>query len=104
MLKRYQVLLPDWMQDYIQFIADKYDLSFSETIRGEICVAILCITSHLYPDYKSGLSTKEFLDQIKKIADEKMTKEKMHKVISQVSHEARKYVEYRLSKEKIQKQ
>lgn len=42
MLKRYQVLLPDWMEEYIKYLVDKYDLSFSEVIRGEICIAILC--------------------------------------------------------------
>jgi len=30
MLKRYQVLLPDWMEDNIKYYIDKYGLSFSE--------------------------------------------------------------------------
>ncbi len=41
MLKRYQVLLPDWLEDYVKLLADKYDLSFSEIIRTIICNWIL---------------------------------------------------------------
>ena len=44
MLKRYQVLLPDWLEDNIKEIAEIFDLSFSEIIRLELCFAILSST------------------------------------------------------------
>ena len=33
MLKRYQVLMSDWMEEYIKLVADKYGLSSSSVIR-----------------------------------------------------------------------
>ena len=52
MLERFQVMLPDWLSDYINQTANRYDLSVSELIRIEICVAIIYATSIIYPDFK----------------------------------------------------
>jgi len=45
-LKRYQVLLSDWLEDYIKFLSDKYDVSTSELIRIQLCIAILAVRQY----------------------------------------------------------
>ena len=40
MMKRYQVLLPEWMEDYLKIAVDRYDFTFSEVIRAMISMAL----------------------------------------------------------------
>ena len=75
MLKRYQVLLPDWLEDYVQFLVNKYDFSFSEVLRAEICCSILTSVSVLYPNYKPGISIEDVLKLVKEDAQENMERE-----------------------------
>ena len=103
MLKRYQVLLPDWLGDYIKSLVDLYDLSFSEIIRAEICMSILSSTSYLYPKYKPGIMSKEIYKLMKEEAQNNMEREDMHRMLSKIYFETRKAIEYRHSKEKPQK-
>ena len=49
MLKRYQVLLPDWLEDYIKIGVKSYGFSFSELIRLEICLSILTQIPAIHP-------------------------------------------------------
>ncbi|NIO48501.1 MAG: hypothetical protein GTN73_03540 [Candidatus Aminicenantes bacterium] len=103
MLKRYQVLLPDWLEDYIKFLSDKYDLSFSEVIRVEICIAIINTISMLYPNYKFGITPEEILNMIKKDVQENMEKEEEHRMLSKIYFETRKAIEHRFYEEKKKK-
>ena len=96
MLKRYQVLLPDWLENYITQIAELFDLSFSEMIRLEICFSILSSTKSLYPKYKMEITPKEILDSAQ---DKKeMEEEEKHRLFSKIYFETRKAAEYRLPK------
>jgi hypothetical protein len=103
MLKRYQVLLPDWLEEYIKKLADKHDLSFSEVIRVEICLAIIGTISKLYPEYKFGLTHEEILDWIKKNVQKHMERDEEHRMLSKIYFETRKAIEYRYNQEKKQK-
>lgn len=103
MLKRYQVLLPDWLEDYIKHLADKYDLSFSEVIRAELCIAIISTISKLHPDYKFGITHEEILDMIKEDVQENMERDEEHRILSKIYFETRKAIEHRFSQEKKQK-
>ena len=102
MLKRYQVLLPDWLGDYIKSLVDLYDLSFSEIIRTEICMAILNSTASLYPKYKSGITSKEIYRLMKEEAQKNIEREDTHRILSKIYSETRKAIEYRMAKEKKQ--
>jgi hypothetical protein len=99
-LKRYQVLLPDWLGDWVEHLVDMYDLSFSEIIRAEICYSILAGTANLYPDHKLGLTVQEISKLSKKNATEEMNRDEMLKTISKMYFETRKAVEFRLDKER----
>ena len=104
MLKRYQVLLPDWMEDNINYYIDKYGLSFSEGIRAELCSAIIATVHLQFPEYKPDTTLEEIIDKLKKIRNRKMKKEEIKQILSKVYFEARKASEYRHSKENKQRQ
>lgn len=103
MLKRYQVLLPDWLEDYIKHLSDKYDLSFSEVIRVEICIAIISTISKLYPDYKLGITPEDILNMIKEDVQENMEREKEHRILSKIYFETRKAIEHKFYQGKKKK-
>ncbi len=91
------------MEDYVIYLVDKYDLSFSEVIRSEICIAILCTVSKLYPDIKLDISSEEVFKMVKKEIQEGLEREEQYRILSKIYHETRKAVEHRLKKEKEKK-
>ena len=101
MLKRYQVLLPDWLENYIVQIAELFDLSFSEIIRLELCFSILSSTKSFYPKYKMGITPKEILESAH--GQKEVKEEEKHQFMSKIYFETRKAVEYRLPILKKQK-
>lgn len=101
MLKRYQVLLPDWLENYIIQIAESFDLSFSEIIRLELCFSILSSTKSFYPKYKMGITPKEILESA--FSQKEGKEEEKHRFMSKIYFETRKAVEYRLPILKKQK-
>jgi len=98
MLKRYQVLLPDWMEDNIQYYVNKYGLSFSEGIRAELCSAIIATVQIQFPEYKPDTTLEGIIDKLKKMQNRKINKEEINKILSKVYFEARKASDYRRSK------
>ncbi len=100
MQKRYQVLIPEWLEEYIKWGVQKYGLSFSELIRLEICQAILGYISSRYPEYKTGFKMKDLITGISNFEKGKMDREMLDKTISSIYFETRKAIEYRFSKEK----
>jgi len=103
MLKRCQVLLEEWQQDYIKNTAERYDQSFSEVLRIFLSQGFLYIIPLMHHEYKSTISGKELVRMTKKAANPNTSQEEEHKLISRLYFEARKAVEYRLSKVKKQK-
>lgn len=100
MQKRLQVLIPDWLEEYIKWGVKKYKLSLSELIRLEICQAVISYISERYPEYKSGYSMKEFIKITRSFEKGEMNREALDKTISYIYFETRKAIEYRFSKEK----
>ena len=95
MLKRYQVLLNDWLADGIKAVANKYDISFSEVLRVALCVQMTEAFSRINPKYKSKKIGK-FVDDIlkKRNKGEHLDSETLHKFFSDVYFEARKALEW----------
>jgi hypothetical protein len=102
-LKRYQVLLPDWLEDYVKLLVGKYDLSFSEVIRAMVCNWILVTVPSLYPELKLGITPKDIHELIKTEAQDGMKREDVHRMLSKIYFESRKAVEYRMTQEKKKK-
>ncbi len=103
MLKRYQVLLPDWLEDYVKLLVDKYDLSFSEIIRAIMCNWILASVPNIYPELKLGITPKDIIEMVKAEAQDNMKREDMHRMLSKIYFESRKAAEYRIAQEKKKK-
>jgi hypothetical protein len=100
MLTRQQVLIEDWLVEYLKLISERYDLSFSEVIRIGLCAQFTKMISLLYPGRKFDIDEKDFLDLLLKANADKKRREELHKYISKVYFEARKAVEYRMAQEK----
>ncbi len=98
MLKRYQVLLPDWLEDYLKWGVKQTGLSFSEIIRVEICAAVMAMITELHPEYKPNFSLIEIYGAVKSFQKKKIGKEDLNKLVSQIYFETRKAIEYRTSK------
>lgn len=100
MLKRYQVLLPDWLEEYIKYHVELYDLSFSEIIRLQICFSTILAVDSIYPEYKPGINLQDFFEMTKKTDPKNLERADILQVISKVYFETRKAVEYRMKIEK----
>jgi len=94
MLKRYQVLLNDWLANGIKDIAKKYDISFSEVLRVALCIQVTESLARVNPKFKSK-KTEKFVDDIikKRNKGENLDSETLHKFFSDVYFEARKSIE-----------
>ena len=101
MLKRQQVLLNDWLSDYIKHSACKYDVSFSEVIRLTLCLEMGRNIAKLYPKYKFDITDKELKSMLLPTSGtiQKDDTEKRHKFISKVYFEARKAIEFAMQQE-----
>ena len=101
MQKRYQVLIPNWLEEYILWGVKKYRLSFSELIRLEICQAVLFYISNRYPEYEPGFKMDDYIKGVERFESGKLNREDLEKAISTIYFEARKAIEYRFAKEKM---
>jgi hypothetical protein len=98
MYKRCQILLTDWLQDYIKDAMELNDLSFSEMVRIILSEGILHTVVLLYPGYKAGITKQDLAKWIKKGADPKTTSAEKHQLIAKLYFEARKAADYRQEK------
>ena len=87
MLKRFQVLLSDWQDEYVNLVCMRYDLSASSVIRLHLGLAILYSVQLIHPEYKQA-------------SDESFSDEEVHHWMSKLLLEGRKAAEYRMLKEK----
>lgn len=93
--KKFQVVLPGWMEEYLQLIASHYDLTISELLRLELALAFLCFVNHSFPEYE-GPSFEDLGIPLAAEAPnhDKIDREQMHKVLSKIYFEARKAVDF----------
>ena len=84
-------------------MVEKYDLSFSEVIRVELCFSILSSVAHLYPEHKLGIKPKEIIEMVKNKVQDTIERNAMHQFLSKIYFETRKAAEHRLAQEKKQK-
>jgi hypothetical protein len=96
MLKRFQVLLEDWQEEYLRLLTDVYDISFSEACRFLFSLGTLNAVEKAFPEYKYRITKEE----VKQFIDPKTSQEDRHKLISKLYFETRKAIEYRKTKVK----
>jgi hypothetical protein len=95
MLKRHQILLTDWLTEYVNFITKYYDMSFSEAVRLLMCFGALQAISELYPHFKPKASVKKMFKELKKAGSDRLKEDVFHRNISLVYFDARKAIELR---------
>ena len=98
--KTRQVLLEKWLDDYIEILTKKYDLSTSSIIRAHMCLAIVCLLPRLYPEYKTKSIDEEMVEFAKKVSKKEHEDMEVHHMLSDITYEARKAIEFWFSKEK----
>ena len=94
----YQVLLPKWLEQHVKSRAIRTDMSYSEVIRIQICVAIISFHKVQFPDYQSPMTVDYISSRIKKIDAKDISKEELQEFVSDLYYETRKALEYRYSK------
>lgn len=94
MLKRYQVLLNDWLAEHMKEVAEKYDVSFSEILRVSLCLQTLKNISEVCPKC-SEANMDKLMKQIikKKNHADGLDPAQMHKFLSDLYFETRKAIE-----------
>lgn len=95
MLKRYQVLIPDWLEEYLKEVGKAYGISFSESIRAEVCIAIILSIQELFPDFKMDFSFQEMFSVSRGKSPFNIDRESIKKSLSKLYFEARKAAEFR---------
>lgn len=98
MLNRYQVLLPDWLEEYIKIGVEAYGFSFSEIIRLQVCFTTLTQILELHPEYTPKLTPKDLLGVTKEATTQQVDKKSIDRFVSQFYFETRKAIEYRMQK------
>jgi len=94
MLKRYQVLLNDWLADFLKLIAEGEDVSFSEMIRLNLCAHVGEMVTRFIPGYKFKYTSDEVYNYLMRLAEEDNPEEEAHKYASDLYFETRKAVEH----------
>ena len=103
MLQRYQVLLSDWLTEHIKKIAERYDLSFSETIRAALCIFYGEVIAKDCPQCKVKIKPIKKEVTLKEGHYDKKAREKFHRGLSDTYFEARKAIECFWNEEKKRK-
>jgi hypothetical protein len=98
MSKKYQVILPNWLADYIEIISEAYELTISEVLRLEICFGILSATQQFFPEYEQKALLAKIFKQHQDTKPKDIDREQFHKNISKIFFETRKAVEFRMEK------
>ena len=102
MSKKFQVVLPDWMEEYLEALSARYDLTISEILRLELSLAFICFVNHYYPEYDGPTFEDLSIPTAKEAPTlEKIDRERMHKILSRFYFEARKSTDYHIKKEKL---
>lgn len=102
MSKKFQVVLPDWMEEYLEALSKRFDLTISEIMRLELSLAFICFVNHYFPEYDGP----SFGDLGIPIANESpslenIDRERMHKILSRFYFEARKSIDYHMKIENL---
>jgi len=94
MLKRYQVLINDWLAKHLKLTAERYDISFSEIIRVVLCLKLGELIQMRHPKCKSKIKRSDIAKVVSKRAKGKdFDTDEFHKFLSKVYFETRKAIE-----------
>lgn len=102
-MKKHQVFLPEWLDDYIKRVAEYLELSISEVLRLELCFGVLSSVTSFYSEYKPEISANDFIENIKQHQKAELEREDLLRLFSKIYFETRKAIEYLDKQEKSNK-
>jgi len=103
MLKRYQVLINEWLADFLKETAKIHNISFSEALRLTACLYIGETIAETHPEYKFPFNVKKISALLKSHEEGKVTETEFLKVLSQIYYESRKALEFSQEKRRAKK-
>jgi hypothetical protein len=96
MLRRKQVMISDWLDDFVQYTAQKYDISYSEVLRLGTAYFLADVLSKADPKYKMKVTSKEIskvvYDGLEQCGDVEVTR----KLIADIYHESKRILQARI--------
>jgi len=95
MLRRKQVMISDWLDDSIQYVSNRYDISYSEVIRVSVAYFLGGILAEADPKYKMSVSWKDIAKLVEQSWDVKADLEETRQVIYDIYGEAKKILKNR---------
>jgi hypothetical protein len=89
MLKRYQILIDDWLLDYLKKLSAYLSWSVSDLIRKDICHSITRAICSYHKEIKLPFSEEEYNRMICGVINKKIPKEELKKEMSRLMFETR---------------
>ena len=99
-MKAYQVLLPHWLENHVKNRAELLDMSISETLRIQICVAVLSFHHVQFPEYETKMTVKCLSEILRMCLTKTIPRDEIHQLMSEIYYETRKALEYRYKNDK----
>jgi len=95
MLVRHQILLDNWMADFLKQRARQFGISFSESIRKILCLHHIMLADAECGECRSDMSMEKYIEMTKKWGNsvDKKSKQEMRKALSDIYFDARKAIE-----------
>jgi len=97
MLNRYQIMLNNWLSDYLKIIAKKYKSNLSEMVRISLCLSIGRLISQ-YCKCDFNFNEKKLLEMMKKFPPSKQEAKARKALINNLYFECRKIIDCHLEK------
>ncbi|MCA9400752.1 MAG: hypothetical protein KC713_03935 [Candidatus Omnitrophica bacterium] len=100
MLRRKQVMVSDWLDDFIIEISQHYNLSYSEAVRIMLSFGFAQVVTKISPDYSFSIDAQDIADASKERNNGKINPEIKRKLTADIYFEARNILENYLKKAK----
>lgn len=92
MLKRYQVMLHHWLEELIEDFNDKYNMSFSTSLRAIMYVGVISMLQNYVKNYQPDYTIQNLISDLKKLEKGKGEIEKSV-ILSNLYFETQKAIE-----------
>jgi len=98
MLRRKQVLVSDWLDDFVNYVSKRYDISYSEVIRVSVAYMLTGILAGADSKYEMTVTWEDLAQVLQKSWENEGDLENTRKVISDVYWDAKKILSDRMAK------
>lgn len=93
MLRRKQIMMSDWLDDFIQEICKKYNVSYSEAVRVMLSYGFAQVLCKIYPEYNFSIDADRMASASRELNDGKIDIEANQKLTADIYFEARRILD-----------